>query len=392
VSKSPRESSLYAKVGASSSKAGIEGALERSESSALFCDLNPDVCGDPNYLSILHADGAGTKSIIAYLAFRETGDIKYFRSLAQDSLVMNIDDLACVNAFENLMLSNTIGRNRRLIPDEAVGEIVKGYQQCVETLRQQGVEIAMSGGETADLGDLVRTLVVDSSLFARVKKSKVLNFQSCKAGDLIIGFSSTGQAVGETAPNSGVASNGVSLLRHALIGKNYLEKYPEIFDSIKAEAHHYAGFANLLEKRPELPQANLLEAMLSPTRSYAPLLKKILELFFEAVHGAVHCTGGGQTKICKFAPGLAFVKDNLFPCPPLFELVKQRLGVPWSEMYAVFNMGHRMEIIVDPAIAADVIALAEDLGIAARPVGQVIKAPSALAKLVIKSPHGEFVY
>lgn len=392
MTKNSRESSFYAKTGASSSKAGVEGALARGDSANFFCDLSADVCGNPDYYSILHADGAGTKSLIAYLAYRETGDTKCFRALAQDSLVMNIDDLACVNAFESLMLSNTIGRNRRLIPDAAIGEIVSGYKDCAAQLNAQGLEIQLSGGETADLGDIVRTLVVDSSIFARVRKSRAAGFDTCRAGDIIIGLSSTGIAKGETQANSGVGSNGISLVRHALIGRSYLQKYPEIFDSISPEPQHYQGFDDIMTPRADLGDLSLAEAMLSPTRSYAPLLKKLYEMFFGAIHGAVHCTGGGQTKICKFAPGLAFIKDNLFPCPPLFRLIQKQISVPWNEMYAVFNMGHRMEIIIAPSIAKDVEVVAKEFGIEARQIGQVIKAPNDLAKLILRSPYGEFVY
>ena len=386
---SPTESDLYAQLGVSSSKAGVQAALGL-ERSTFFCPLQADCCGDPLYLSALHADGAGTKSIVAYLAFRETGEPRWFRSLAQDSLIMNIDDLACVNALENLTVCNTIGRNRRLIPDAAIQEIIAGYRETAAALTEDGIPVRLSGGETADIGDLVRTLVVDSAVLGRVKKNEVISTDNIMPGDIIVGLSSTGQSRGEAAPNSGIGSNGLTLARHALLSKHYAASYPEALDSHCDSKNVYSGPFKLSDTPSELGMS-LASALLSPTRSYAALIKEVLAALGSELHGAIHCTGGGQTKILKFGRGCCYLKDNLFPVPPLFALIQKTTALPWSEMYTVFNMGHRLELLLPERRLAAIQAIAAQHGIEARRIGSVIAAQSA-NQLILKTPFGEFSY
>ena len=389
MSDSSAESNLYAKLGASSSKAGVHNAIE-AFSSSFFASVVEDVSGDKDYYSLLHADGAGTKAIIAYLAFRETGEASWFSGIAQDSLVMNLDDVACVNAFESLVLSNTIGRNRSLITDDVIGELINAYKNCAAKLAEHGVKIDLSGGETADLGDLVRTIVVDSTLFARVKKSEVISTDSIEDGDIIIGLSSTGQASYEDKENSGLGSNGYTLARHALIASKYAEKYPEIVDPSLSSDDTYQGKLDLFDPVPGL-SLNLAEALLSPTRSYAPVIKKAAKTLGNDIHGIIHCTGGGQGKNLRFGINKRYIKDNLFKTPAIFELIQSSADVPWKEMYTVFNMGHRIEIICPESRAQEVIDISKSFNIDAQQVGYV-KDLEGQNEVVIRSEYGEFIY
>ncbi len=398
---SSNESKIYAALGASSSKQGVHKALEASlgadpqgvtssHEPRFFAEVRPDVLGDPDYYSLLHADGAGTKSIVAYIAYQETHDPSWFKSLAIDSCIMNVDDVACVGAFEGMLLSNTIGRNRRLIPDECIEAVISGYREIVALLSTQGVPIVLAGGETADMGDLIRTLVLDSTLFARVKRTHAISTDAILPGDIIIGLSSTGTALYETEPNSSVGSNGFTLARHALIARKYSDKYPEILDPGIDPAIAYRGSHDLFSSPPPL-STSIAKSLLSPTRTYAPILKLLHQELGKDLHGAIHCSGGGQTKILRFGRNVHYVKDSLFECPPVFQLIQQSLSVPWREMYSVFNMGHRMEIILNEKHAPNVIAAAKGFGIEAKPIGHV-QAGNGSNSLTIKSPYGTFDY
>jgi phosphoribosylformylglycinamidine cyclo-ligase len=398
-SKSSKESESYARFGASSSKDGVHNALRKASdetepktsSADTFVELIPDVSGDSDYYSLLHADGAGTKSIAAYLCYREQNDARWFRGIAQDALVMNLDDVACANAFEGLALSNTIGRNRSVIADDVIAEILIGYKQVVEMLADNGIHIALCGGETADLGDLVRTIVVDSTLFARVRKESVVKCDKAVDGDVLIGISSTGQANYEDSPNSGIASNGLTLGRHALIKRSYAEKYPEIIDPALDLSESYCGESNLFDS-PDPLTTTLADAITSPTRTYAPIIKKICEECGPNIHGMFHLTGGGQTKPVRFGSQLRYVKDNLFDCPPVFRLIQSTLNVPWQEMYAVFNMGHRIEIACPESEAHTIIDISSSYGLEAKQIGYVERFENTGNEVQVKSPHGTFEY
>lgn len=390
-SKGSAESSEYAALGASSSKQGVHVAVGYETGKNFFAEVLPDLSGDPDYYSLLHADGAGTKSIVAYLAYRESGDASWFRSLAQDSLVMNLDDVACVGAFENLALSNTIGRNRFVVGDDCVRAIVEGYKETAETLAAAGIPMALAGGETADVGDLVRTVIVDSTLFARVRRTRAVSFEQARPGDVIVGISGTGTASYEQEPNSGIGSNGLTLARHALIAKKYAQKYPEIADPNVELSKAYRGVAELFDAPAPL-DTSIAKALLSPTRSYAPILKKILEKSYSSVHGIVHCSGGGQTKILHFGKGLRFIKNDLFAVPPVFELIQATAQIPWREMYSVFNMGHRVEIVCEEKAAAAIVSASEAFNLEARVIGRVEASGANRNELRIEGAFGEFSY
>jgi phosphoribosylformylglycinamidine cyclo-ligase len=364
------ESSHYASLGASSSKAGVLAALAGDVSHRYFAKVSPDVCGDPNYFSLLHADGAGTKAIVAYLAYKETGDTSWFKGLAQDSLIMNLDDVACNNAFEGLLLSNTIGRNRFLISDEVISAIIAGYKECLELLESLGISVGFAGGETADMGDVIRTLAIDSTLFARVKRAEVIDASRIAAGDIIVGLSSTGHASFEKTPNSGIASNGFTLARHALLNKEYAERYPEIVDPTLRGSTAYRG-AYLLDDAPPELGMSVGEALLSPTRPYAPIVRKIAAELGNELHAAINCTGGGQTKLVRFGINKHFIKDNLFPCPPIFELIRKSASLSWPELYSVFNMGTRVDLLCPPSHLATIVSIAKSYDIEAKQVGYV---------------------
>jgi phosphoribosylformylglycinamidine cyclo-ligase len=382
------ESQLYSKLGASSSKKGIIAAVGAPQLAHYFCEPLSDAANDPEYYSFLHADGVGTKSITSYIAFRESDDPQYFRSLAQDSLVMNLDDLACVGAFEGLVLSNTIGRNPFRIPDAVVQEIVTGYQETCNRLAEQGITIRLAGGETADLADLVRTVVIDSTLFGRVAKNNIIRASGMQVGDVIVGLGSTGRTRYEIEENSGLGSNGFTMARHALISKKYVEKYPEISDSSALDATRYKGRYDLFDTPVGMTQT-VAAALLSPTRSYAPLIAEIHRELRDDLHSVIHCSGGGQTKLLRFGSGFHFVKDNLFSTPAVCREIQAALNVPWQEMYAVFNMGHRMEVFVPESTADQVVSLAKQFDIEARVVGRV-KDGKGQTSLHILSENGEF--
>ncbi len=390
MSKHSTESSAYAALGASSAKGGVLAAVGETGPARYFASPVDDPAGDPNYAFFLHADGAGTKSIVAYLLYRETGDPSWFRSLATDSLVMNLDDIACAGGLDGLILSNTIGRNRSLIPDEAIAEIIKGYKQCIGTLEREGIIIRMSGGETADVGDLCRTILVDSTLCARIPRSDLVDTTNVTPGDVIVGFSNTGTARFEQAPNSSMGSNGLTLARNVLLSRSLASKYPESCDPNLSTEVAYRGPFNVTDYHESLGMS-VGEALLSPTRTYAPLIKTLLKDLRQHIHALIHCTGGGQVKIKRFGRGVAYHKDNLFPTPPLFSLIQKHGKVPWNEMYSVFNMGHRLEACVPAEVANDAISCAKEFGIAAQVIGRVTSSEGDNS-VTIKSPHGIFSY
>ncbi len=368
------ESSIYKALGASSSKEGVLNAIG-SKKPSYFIELMEDVGGDKEYYSFLHADGAGTKSIVAYLAFKETNDPSWFRSLAYDSLIMNLDDVLCTGPVEALSLSNTIGRNKLVIPDTAIKEVIEGYREVVSLLATYGITVNLCGGETADVGDLVRTIIIDSTLFGRVKRDRTISTDQIVPGDVIIGLSNTGQASYEKSPNSSLSSNGYTLARHALIAKKYPEKYPEILDPNIKLSDAYNGKLDLMAKPSELGGQSLVEALLSPTRTYAPILFEIFKtVSVNEIHGIINCTGGGQTKILRFGKGVSYIKDTLFPCPPIFKMIQESLNVPWDEMYSVFNMGHRIEIISPESNYDAIKKIAATFNVESRIIGRVEKA------------------
>lgn len=387
-----KESSAYQALGASSSKQAVLDAIgEEGRHRMWFANLTDDVAGDPNYLSTIHTDDAGTKSIIGYLMWRETGELRWFTGLAVDSLVMNLDDVACVNALESLTFANAIERNSKRIPEEAVGAIVQGYREHVALLRSLDLPIAMGGGETADLNDIVQTLVVGSTLFGRVARRHALSFERVSPGDVIVGLASTGQATFEARPNSGIGSNGLTLARHALLHRDYASQYPEALDDQLDSGVLYRGPFRLTEMCEPLGMS-IGEALLSPTRTYAPIVARCMRAVGDLIHGIVHCTGGGQTKIQRFGRGVRYVKDNLFPTPPLFNLIQQHGRIEWSEMYAVFNMGHRMELVCAREAVETIMQQAAKFGVSAQVVGRVEAGDRARNELVIDSPYGTFTY
>ncbi|MCO5289050.1 MAG: AIR synthase-related protein [Bacteroidetes bacterium] len=389
----------YNQRGVSADKEDVHAAIKTIDKGIFpkaFCKIVPDyLCNDKDYCIAMHADGAGTKSSLAYAYWRETGDISVWKGIAQDALVMNIDDLLCIGATDNILLSSTIGRNKNLIPGEVIAAIINGTEELTEELRKHGVNIHTTGGETADVGDLVRTIIVDSTVTCRMKRSNVVDNSKIQEGDVIVGFASYGQATYEHFYNAGMGSNGLTSARHDIFNKTVAEKYPETFDASIPENVCYSGTFGLLDtieitdgsKNFTMPIA---KAVLSPTRTYAPLIKKILEQHRNQIHGMVHCSGGGQTKILHFVDQLHIIKDNLFPTPSLFQMIQKTSQTPWQEMYKVFNMGHRMEIYCSEKIAKSLMQIAESFGIDSLIVGRVDK--SAVKKLTIKSAEGEFSY
>ena len=389
-------SSNYQQLGASASKAGLHKVLETTglaASEELFAAVIPDPSGDPDYFSFVHADGAGTKSIVAYLHYRETGDPSCFAGLAQDALVMNIDDVYCVGTPQSLLLSNTMGRNSHLISDEVIGVIIARYKELASQLAELGIPLQLAGGETADCGDVIRTLMVDATVAGRIAAKNLIKASSIRPGDEIIGFSSTGQATYEQRENSGVGSNGLTLARHSLLTADYLARFPECCDPALPKHIAYRGPFKTTDNAPGL-MMTVGEALASPTRTYAPILSEVFQVLGHDVHGAIHNTGGGQTKVLRFGSGNHYVKDSLFPCPPLFALVQKHGGVSWKEMHQVFNMGHRMEVYVPPARSSEVIGIAERFGIEAKKIGHVEAHSGGPAKnrLTIRSAFGEFEY
>ncbi|MFN8389063.1 MAG: AIR synthase-related protein [Bdellovibrionota bacterium] len=388
---------LYTSLGASASKAGLHQALVGAgleTHSGLFAPVLPDVAGDPSYSSFLHADGAGTKTIVAYLRYRESGDPEVFAGLAQDALVMNLDDVFCIGSPESMLLSNAIARNSKLIDDTVLEVLLRSYRSLREQLSTLGIDFALAGGETADCGDVVRTLIVDAVLFGRIRNSGLIRATNIAAGDLIVGLSSTGQAKYEQTPNSGVGSNGLTLARHSLLSRKQAAKYPEVLDPGLDEKIAYRGPFGVNDRPAELGMT-VGEALGSPTRTYAPILKAAYAELGSQVHGVIHLTGGGQTKPLRFGKGLRFVKDSLFPTPPLFSLIQAHGQVGWKEMYQVFNMGHRMELYLPEGSVPRLIAISEAFGVEAKVIGRVEPQTVALGErnsLELVSPHGRFEY
>lgn len=379
--------------GVSASKEDVHNAIKNVDKGLYpkaFCKIIPDILGgDPEYCNIMHADGAGTKSSLAYIYWKETGDISVWKGIAQDALIMNIDDLLCVGATDNILLSSTIGRNKMLIPGEVISAIINGTEELLAELRQQGVGIYSTGGETADVGDLVRTIIVDSTVTCRMPRKDVIDNANISAGDVIVGLASYGKAAYETEYNGGMGSNGLTSARHDVFAKRYAEKYPESFDAAVPAELVYSGNVGLTDS-VEDSSVNAGKLVLSPTRTYAPVIKRLLSLMRPKIHGMVHCSGGAQTKIMHFVEGKHVIKDNLFPVPPLFRLIKEQSGTPWAEMYKVFNMGHRMEIYVAPSDAQAVMDVAAEFGIESRIVGRVEE--SVENRLTITSEYGTFEY
>ena len=387
-------SKRYAQRGVSASKEDVHNAIKNIDKGLFpqaFCKIVPDhLTGDNDYCLVMHADGAGTKSSLAYMYWKETGDLSVWKGIAQDALIMNIDDLLCVGATDNIMLSSTIGRNKNKIPGEVISAIINGSEELLNDLKGFGVTIHSTGGETADVGDLVRTIIVDSTVTARIKRSDVIDNATIKAGDVIVGLESFGQATYETAYNGGMGSNGLTSARHDVFDNYLAKKYPESFDQEVPEDLVYSGSKRLTDSVNDT-DLDVGKLVLSPTRTYAPIIKNILSKYTNKdIHGMVHCSGGAQTKILHFVKNLHIIKDNLFEVPPLFKLIQEESKTDWKEMYQVFNMGHRMELYVPQEIADDIIEISKSFNVDAKIVGRV--AASETKKLTIKSEFGEFLY
>lgn len=379
--------------GVSASKEDVHAAIKNVDKGIFpkaFCKIIPDILGgDPDYCNIMHADGAGTKSSLAYMYWRETGDLSVWKGIAQDALIMNIDDLLCVGATDNILVSSTIGRNKLLVSGDVIAAIINGTEELLARLRELGVNAVSTGGETADVGDLVRTIIVDSTVTCRMRRSDVIDNANISGGDVIVGLSSYGQATYETSYNGGMGSNGLTSARHDVFRKELARKYPESYDAAVPEELVYSGGMSLTQAVEGTP-LDAGRLVLSPTRTYAPVIKKILDVMRKDIHGMVHCSGGAQTKVMHFVENKHVIKDNLFPVPPLFELIHEQSGTDWHEMYKVFNMGHRMEIYVAPQFAEKIIDIASEFNIEARVIGRVEDAPEN--KLTIISDKGTFVY
>lgn len=379
--------------GVSAMKEDVHNAIKHIDKGLYpqaFCKILPDILGgDPDYCNIMHADGAGTKSSLAYVYWKETGDLSVWKGIAQDALIMNTDDLLCVGATDNILVSSTIGRNKMLIPGEVISTIINGTDELLQQMRDMGIGIYATGGETADLGDLVRTIVVDSTVTCRLKRSDVIDNARIAPGDVIVGLASFGQATYETSYNGGMGSNGLTSARHDVFAKYLARKYPESFDPSVPEELVYSGMLELTDIVEGTP-INAGQLVLSPTRTYAPVIKKVLEHLRPVIHGMVHCTGGAQTKVLHFVgEHCRVIKDNMFPVPPLFKIIAEQSGTDWAEMYKVFNMGHRMEIYLRPEHAQAVIDIASSFHIDARIIGHVEEGPRSLT---IQSEFGEFRY
>jgi phosphoribosylformylglycinamidine cyclo-ligase len=382
--------------GVSASKEDVHLAISNIDKGIFpqaFCKIIPDILGkDPDYCNIMHADGAGTKSSLAYAYWKETGDISVWRGIAQDAIIMNTDDLLCVGAVDNILLSSTIGRNKNLIPGEVIAAIINGTESVLAELRSHGMEIYSTGGETADVGDLVRTIIVDSTVTCRMPKAQVISNHRIKAGNVIVGLASFGQATYENEYNGGMGSNGLTSARHDVFNKSIAEKYPETFDPAVPYDLVFSGGLNLTDEI-EVENYGKITAgklVLSPTRTYTPIIKKILEQFPTQIDGMVHCSGGGQTKVLHFVNNVHIIKNNLFPITPLFKLIQEQSGTAFQEMYQVFNMGHRMEIYVDESIAQSIIDIAKSFNVAAQIIGRVETADAK--QLTIESEFGTFKY
>ena len=380
--------------GVSASKEDVHNAIKNIDKGIFpqaFCKIIPDILGgDPEYCNIMHADGAGTKSSLAYMYWKETGDLSVWKGIAQDALIMNIDDLLCVGAVDNILVSSTIGRNKLLIPGEVISAIINGTDELLAELREMGVGCYATGGETADVGDLVRTIIVDSTVTCRMKRADVIDNANIRPGDVIVGLASFGQATYEKEYNGGMGSNGLTSARHDVFAKYLAEKYPESFDKAVPDELVYSGGLKLTDPVEGSP-LNAGKLVLSPTRTYAPVVKKLLDALRPNIHGMVHCSGGAQTKVMHFiGNNCRVVKDNMFSVPPLFKTIKEQSGTAWDEMYKVFNMGHRLEVYLYPEHAEEVIAISKSFNIDAQVVGRVEE--SDKKELIIKSEFGEFIY
>jgi len=387
-------SKRYAKRGVSASKEDVHNAIKNVDKGLFpqaFCKIVPDfLTGDTDFCLVMHADGAGTKSSLAYMYWKETGDLSVWKGIAQDALIMNIDDLLCVGATNDIMLSSTIGRNKNKISGEVISAIINGSEELLKDLKKFGVTIHSTGGETADVGDLVRTIIVDSTVTARMKRTDVIDNANIKSGDVIVGLASFGQASYETKYNGGMGSNGLTSARHDVFDKYLAHKYPESFDQEVPEELVYSG-SKLLTDTVVNSELDAGKLVLSPTRTYAPIIKTILSKYTnKEIHGMVHCSGGAQTKILHFVKDLHIIKDNLFEVPPLFKLIQEESKTDWKEMYQVFNMGHRMELYVPKEIADDIISISKSFNVDAKIVGKV--ETSVSKKLTIQSEFGEFYY
>jgi phosphoribosylformylglycinamidine cyclo-ligase len=383
----------YAARGVSASKEDVHAAIEHIEKGLFlkaFCKIVPDhLTGSPEHCIVMHADGAGTKSSLAYAYWRETGDLSVWKGIAQDALVMNLDDLLCVGATENILVSSTIGRNKNLIPGEVISAIINGTEELLAELRAMGIGIHLTGGETADVGDLVRTVIVDSTVVARMKREEVIDNARIAPGNVVVGLASFGQAKYEKTYNGGMGSNGLTSARHDVFSKAVAAKYPETFDPLVPDDLVYSGTRRLTDKLEDsLPDIGKL--VLSPTRTYAPVIRALLAEMRSDINGLVHCSGGAQTKVMHFTENIHVVKDNLFPVPPLFRLIQEESGMDYREMYKVFNMGHRMEVYLDERLANRVIEVAESFGVEARIIGRC--EASEGNKVTVKSEFGEFQY
>lgn len=384
----------YAERGVSSQKEDVHKAIAHVDKGLFpqaFCKVIPDILGgDDQWCNVIHADGAGTKSSLAYIYWRETGDISVWKGIAQDAIVMNTDDLLCIGITDNLLLSSTIGRNKKRIPGEVIAEIINGTEEFMQTLRDFGVGIHSGGGETADVGDLVRTIIVDSTLTARARRSEIISNHNIQAGDVIVGFASDGQASYEKTYNAGMGSNGLTSARHDVFSSVYREKYPESYDDLLKPELAYTGKLLLTDSVPGIP-LNAGQMVLSPTRTYAPLVKAILKEYRNAIHGMIHCTGGAQTKVMHFVKdNLHIIKDDLFETPVLFKTIQEQSQTSWDEMYKVFNMGHRLELYVPENNAAGLIEISKSFKINAKIIGRVEASESR--KLSLISPYGTFTY
>jgi phosphoribosylformylglycinamidine cyclo-ligase len=387
------KASRYDKRGVSATKDDVHQAIMGMDKGLFpraFCKVIPDYLGeDPDFCNIMHADGAGTKSSLAYIYWKETGDLSVWEGIAQDAVVMNLDDLLCVGAVDKILVSSTIGRNKDLIPGEVVRAIIHGTEFFLESMRDHGVDMVLTGGETADVGDLVRTVIVDSTVTARMPRQQVITNEGIRAGQVVGGLSSFGQTSYEKQYNGGMGSNGLTASRHDVFAKTYAKKYPESFDPAMASDLVYSGEC-LLEQEVEGSPLNAGKLVLSPTRTYAPVMKQLFRKMKKHIHGMVHCSGGGQTKVLHFVDKLHVIKDDLFPLPPLFRLIQQQSHTPWKEMYQVFNMGHRMELFVDPEVAGDIIDTCRGFNLEARIIGRC--EPAGEKRLSIISPYGSFSF
>ncbi|MEO9483316.1 MAG: AIR synthase related protein [Ekhidna sp.] len=382
----------YAQRGVSADKEDVHSAIKNIDKGLYpkaFCKIVEDISGDPEYCTIMHADGAGTKSSLAYLYWKETGDVSVWKGIAQDAIIMNVDDLLCVGSTDNILLSSTIGRNKNLISGEVISEIINGTEEVLQMLRDNGINITSTGGETADVGDLVKTIIVDSTVTARMKRAEVINNENIRAGDLIVGIASYGQATYEKEYNGGMGSNGLTSARHDVFDKIYADKYPESFDQGVPRDLIYSGSKRLTDSVQNSP-LDAGKLVLSPTRTYGPIIKSILKELRSEIHGMIHCSGGAQTKVLHFVDQVRVVKDNMLPIPPLFQMIHEESGTDWKEMYKVFNMGHRMEIYADEESADEIVEIARSFNVEAQVVGRV--EASDTKELIIQSEHGIFSY